>query len=71
LDSDKENGCDLTVSLSGGSAHDYGKGIGIVATNGGNIRDPEGVEPSRKARPPFIMVTATAFKRCPVKAHFH
>jgi alcohol dehydrogenase len=60
LDSYKENGCDLIVSLGGGSAHDCGKGIGIVATNGGNIRDYEGVDQSSKAMPPFIAVNTTA-----------
>jgi len=56
----KQNGCDLIVSLGGGSAHDCGKGIGIVATNGGNIRDYEGVDQSRTAMPPFIAVNTTA-----------
>ena len=56
----QQNGCDLIVSLGGGSAHDCGKGIGIVATNGGNIRDYEGVDQSRAAMPPFIAVNTTA-----------
>jgi alcohol dehydrogenase len=56
----KQNGCDLIVSLGGGSAHDCGKGIGIVASNGGNIRDYEGVDQSRVAMPPFIAVNTTA-----------
>ena len=34
----KSNNCDLIISLGGGSAHDCGKGIGIIATNGGDIR---------------------------------
>ena len=56
----RKNGCDLIVSLGGGSSHDCGKGIGIVATNGGNIRDYEGVDQSGKAMPPFIAVNTTA-----------
>lgn len=60
LESYQKNGCDLIVSLGGGSAHDCGKGIGIVATNGGNIRDYEGVDQSRQAMPPFIAVNTTA-----------
>lgn len=56
----QQNDCDLIVSLGGGSSHDCGKGIGIVATNGGNIRDYEGVDQSRKAMPPFIAVNTTA-----------
>lgn len=56
----QEKGCDLIVSLGGGSSHDCGKGIGIVATNGGNIRDYEGVDKSKKSMPPFIAVNTTA-----------
>jgi alcohol dehydrogenase len=56
----KQNGCDLIVSLGGGSSHDCGKGIGIVASNGGNIRDYEGVDQSSAAMPPFIAVNTTA-----------
>jgi alcohol dehydrogenase len=56
----KQNNCDLIVSLGGGSSHDCGKGIGIVATNGGNIRDFEGVDQSKVAMPPFIAVNTTA-----------
>jgi len=56
----QSTGCDLIISLGGGSAHDCGKGIGIIATNGGNIRDYEGVDKSSKAMPPFIAVNTTA-----------
>jgi len=56
----KSEGCDLIISLGGGSAHDCGKGIGIIATNGGSIRDYEGVDKSSKAMPPFIAVNTTA-----------
>jgi alcohol dehydrogenase len=56
----QKNKCDLIISLGGGSAHDCGKGIGIVATNGGNIRDYEGVDQSSKAMPPFIAINTTA-----------
>jgi len=56
----KSNNCDLIISLGGGSAHDCGKGIGIIATNGGDIRDYEGVDKSTKAMPPFIAVNTTA-----------
>lgn len=56
----QDNGCDVIVSLGGGSSHDCGKGIGILATNGGNIRDYEGVDKSTKPMPPFIAVNTTA-----------
>ncbi|MEI6645906.1 MAG: iron-containing alcohol dehydrogenase, partial [bacterium] len=56
----KDKKCDLIISLGGGSAHDCGKGIGIVSTNGGHIRDFEGVNKSTKSMPPFIAVNTTA-----------
>lgn len=56
----KDKNCDLIISLGGGSAHDCGKGIGIVSTNGGHIRDFEGVNKSTKPMPPFIAVNTTA-----------
>jgi alcohol dehydrogenase len=56
----KSQGCDLIISLGGGSPHDCGKGIGIVATNGGKINAYEGVNKSTKAMPPFIAVNTTA-----------
>jgi alcohol dehydrogenase len=56
----KDNNCDMIISFGGGSSHDCGKGIGIVATNGGHIRDFEGVNKSTKAMPPFIAINTTA-----------
>jgi alcohol dehydrogenase len=38
-----ENDCDSVISLGGGSPHDCAKGIALVAANGGDIRDYEGV----------------------------
>ncbi|MGA8730968.1 MAG: iron-containing alcohol dehydrogenase [Terracidiphilus sp.] len=55
-----ENGCDGIVTLGGGSSHDCGKGIGLVASNGGNIRDFEGVNKSTKPMPPFLAINTTA-----------
>ncbi len=56
----KDNKCDMIISLGGGSSHDCGKGIGILAANGGNIRDYEGVDKSTKPMPPFIAINTTA-----------
>lgn len=56
----QENKCDMIISLGGGSSHDCAKGIGIVASNGGNIRDYEGVDKCTKPMPPFIAVNTTA-----------
>lgn len=55
-----DNKCDMIISLGGGSSHDCGKGVGIVASNGGNIRDFEGVNKSTKPMPPFIAINTTA-----------
>jgi alcohol dehydrogenase len=60
LDAFKSNDCDIVITLGGGSPHDCGKGIGIVATNGGRIHDYEGVDQSSKAMPPFIAINTTA-----------
>lgn len=56
----QDNNCDVLVSLGGGSAHDCAKGIGIVAGNGGNIRDYEGIDKSSKPMTPLIAVNTTA-----------
>lgn len=56
----QDNNCDMIVSLGGGSAHDCAKGVGIVAGNGGNIRDYEGVNQSTKPMPPFVAINTTA-----------
>ncbi|MEW5952946.1 MAG: iron-containing alcohol dehydrogenase [Bacillota bacterium] len=56
----RDNNCDMIISLGGGSSHDCAKGVGIVATNGGNIREYEGINKSTKPMPPFIAVNTTA-----------
>ena len=56
----KKEKCDAIISLGGGSSHDCGKGIGLVASNGGKIHDFEGVDKSAKPMPPFLAVNTTA-----------
>lgn len=56
----EENHCDSIISLGGGSSHDCAKGIGIVASNGGDIRDYEGVDKSTKPMCPMIAINTTA-----------
>lgn len=56
----QDNGCDVIISLGGGSPHDCAKGIGIVAANGGHIRDYEGIDKSTKPMVPLIAVNTTA-----------
>lgn len=56
----QQNNCDSIVSLGGGSSHDCAKGIGIVASNGGNIRDYEGVDKSDNEMIPLMAINTTA-----------
>ena len=54
----KENNCDSVISLGGGSPHDCAKGIALVAANGGDIRDYEGVDRSAKRQLPMIVMNS-------------
>lgn len=56
----KENNCDFVISLGGGSPHDCAKGIALLATNGGDIKDYEGVNKSPKPQLPLIAINTTA-----------
>jgi len=56
----KANGCDMIISLGGGSSHDAAKGIGIVATSGGNIREFAGIDTLKASLPPYISINTTA-----------
>ncbi|CAM3853020.1 L-threonine dehydrogenase [Parendozoicomonas haliclonae] len=55
-----ENECDFVISLGGGSPHDCAKGIALVATNGGEIKDYEGVDVSGKPQLPLVAINTTA-----------
>lgn len=56
----KENDCDFIITLGGGSPQDCGKAIGILATNGGNIEDYEGIHLSKHVSLPIIAINTTA-----------
>ncbi|HHF2914974.1 L-threonine dehydrogenase [Vibrio alginolyticus] len=56
----KENECDFVISLGGGSPHDCAKGIALVASNGGEIGDYEGVDQSAKPMLPLVSINTTA-----------
>lgn len=56
----KDNGCDSIVSLGGGSSHDCAKGIGLVAANGGEIYDYEGIDKSSNPMVPIMAINTTA-----------
>ncbi len=56
----KKHQCDCVISLGGGSPHDCAKGIALVATNGGQIQDYEGVDCSQHPQLPLIAINTTA-----------
>ena len=56
----KHHDCDFVVSLGGGSPHDCAKGIALVASNGGEIADYEGLDQSKKPQLPLIAINTTA-----------
>jgi alcohol dehydrogenase class IV len=53
-------GCDAIVAVGGGSPMDCAKGIGIVASNNGNILEYEGVDRITAPLPPMIFIPTTA-----------
>ena len=56
----KETGCDGVIAFGGGSVLCAGKGIGLVATNGGKVRDYEGLEKYKKPPLPLLAIPTTA-----------
>lgn len=56
----KQEGCDLIVSVGGGSPQDAAKAIGIIAANGGHITEYEGVHKSASKSMPIVAVNTTA-----------
>jgi alcohol dehydrogenase len=60
LDMLKAEDCDFIISLGGGSPQDAAKAIGILATNGGRIKDYEGAYQSSNKSLPIIAFNTTA-----------
>lgn len=57
----KVQSCDFVISFGGGSSHDCAKGIALVASNGGHIRDySKGVHTAAKPQLPLVTVNTTA-----------
>lgn len=52
--------CDLIVGLGGGSPMDAAKGVGIIASNGGDIRDYDGVDRIPRPLPPSVFIPSTS-----------
>jgi len=60
LEEYKKNECDCLVSIGGGSPQDTASAIAILATNGGDIRDYNGIGISSKKSAPIIAINTTA-----------
>jgi 1,3-propanediol dehydrogenase len=61
--------CDMIITVGGGSSHDCGKGIGIMATHPGELFDYAGIETLANPLPPIIAVNTTAGTGSEVTRH--
>jgi len=65
----KDEKCDMIITVGGGSSHDCGKGIGILATHPGELFDYAGIELLINPLPPIIAVNTTAGTGSEVTRH--
>ena len=56
----QEEEADVVIALGGGSPMDAAKGIALVASNGGQIRDYEGANRIQRPLPPMVFIPSTA-----------
>ncbi|HPI92405.1 MAG TPA: iron-containing alcohol dehydrogenase [Deltaproteobacteria bacterium] len=56
----KKNGADIVVSVGGGSVIDTSKGICILLTEGGSLRDYSGVQLLSRLQTPHVVIPTTA-----------
>lgn len=54
------SGCDGIVSVGGGSPTDVAKAVAILASNGGRLKDYEGINKILTPLPPMVIVPSTA-----------
>ena len=52
--------CDFVISFGGGSSHDCAKGIALLATNGGDVKDYAGLNLPENPQLPLVCVNTTA-----------
>jgi alcohol dehydrogenase class IV len=55
-----ESGCDVIVAVGGGSAIDAAKAIAVLASNGGDVFDYEGIDRIGRPIPPLVCAPTTA-----------
>ncbi|WP_296557347.1 iron-containing alcohol dehydrogenase [uncultured Acetobacterium sp.] len=56
----QDNACDYVISIGGGSPQDTAKGIAILATNPGDLRDYEGIGKTANKSLPIVAINTTA-----------
>lgn len=56
----KKNGADIVISVGGGSVIDTAKGMCILLTEGGNLRDFNGVQLLSRPQTPHVVIPTTA-----------
>lgn len=65
----QDNHCDMLVTVGGGSPHDCGKAIGIMATHPGKIGDYAGIDTLTNPLPPIAAVNTTAGTASEITRH--
>lgn len=60
LEALKKEECNFIISVGGGSPQDAAKAIGILATNGGDIRDYNGIFLSKHKSLPIVAINTTS-----------
>lgn len=56
----RKNGADVVMAIGGGRSLDTAKGIAIIASNGGRIRDYDGAKKFPSPLPPMMFITGGA-----------
>ena len=55
----RREGADVVLALGGGSPMDTAKGIALLVSNGGNLRDYEGANQVKHPLPPMVFIPTT------------